>query len=109
LTEGTLVVHVVCVSENEFKAWLSGEVEPSACYPTFEQAVYVACQSQSESRKRKLGQRARVFTPIMNHFLVGEPLSTNERCSLSEEGERLISTFVVKPKRARDTNDDDHN
>jgi hypothetical protein len=33
LTEGEIFVHVLFVSENEFKAWLRGEQEPDVVFP----------------------------------------------------------------------------
>jgi hypothetical protein len=88
LTEGEFVVHVLCVSENEFKAWFPGEQEPDVVYPTYGLAVCGAFGLGVNNVKR-IGFVYWVFTSILNHFVVGTPRKSNERFHITANREGL--------------------
>jgi hypothetical protein len=97
LTEGEFVVHVLIVSENEFKAWLPAEQEPDVVYPTYGLAVSAAFGLGVEKKPwKKIGSVSRVFVSILNHFAVGTPQRTKESFYITAEGERLRPPPISK-------------
>jgi hypothetical protein len=115
LTEGELVVHVLCLSKHEFKAWLPGEEEPDVVYCTYLRAICGAFGLTLIAKKpwKKIGNTAKVFKSILNHFVVGTPLRSHERFHISAEGERLrpppIDNAMANdvPDKPNDDDDED--
>jgi hypothetical protein len=92
LTEGELVVHVLCISIHEFKAWLPGEQEPDVVCLTYNLAVSRAFGMGVRYQKKPwkiIGSVSKIFTSILNHFVVGTPLRSHERFHITAEGKRL--------------------
>jgi hypothetical protein len=116
LTENAAVVYVLCVSNDEYLAWLPGQINEEI-YPSYTRAIYGAFGFSRGSKKdwEMIGNVSNVFTPILDHFIVGTSLTTKEKFHITAEGQRLRPAPLEKPvaeKRAKihdvvnDDNDD---
>jgi hypothetical protein len=118
LTEDESVVHILCGVENEFKAWLPVEQEPDIVYSSYGRAVTGVFGFAVYTKKpsKNIGFPSKIFTSILNHFVVGTPRRTNERFHITAEGERLRAPPIYnamendvsgsKKKRTKFVNDD---
>jgi hypothetical protein len=91
LTERKAVVHVLCVSECEFVAWIpeqEAQMGQSYCEAIC-RALFGVSPTDRKSPLPTMARPELVFTSILNHFVVGTPQRTRERYSISVEGERL--------------------
>jgi hypothetical protein len=81
LTTHALVLQVRCVAERMYKVWMAEEREPNIIYSSFREAMSSVVGSNWKNRM--------VFSSILNHFIVGTPLTTKERFIISPKASRL--------------------